>query len=286
MADGGEKSVNKRNLSDLSKSFSDITRTPKKQRDECMSDNLHIATSTPLKESDFPPLPTMNAPVTHHVVIGEDDIRRIAMAVKLSIQEELADLVNQEVAKAVQPLQARITKLEDINTDLHLQLDELEQYGRRPLVRISGIPESPAENTTDLILDITSKAGIPLQRDDIINSHRVGTPNNNKKTKAGRGGPRQIIARLRSVDLKFRLVKSYKSLKKNPETKHVSINEDLTKRRDKLLFMCRHLCRKQFIQQAWSSNGKIRVRDNNQKIHSIQQESDLYPFGHTPQPAE
>ena len=97
------------------------------------------------------------------MVIGEDDIRRIAMAVKLSIQEELADLVNQEVAEAVQPLHARITKLEETNTDLYLQLDELEQYGRRPLVRISGIPEYPAKNTTNLILDITSKAGIPLQ---------------------------------------------------------------------------------------------------------------------------
>ena len=73
MADGGEK-IDK--------------------REECMSDNLHIATSTPLKESDFPPLPTMNAPVMHQVVIVEDNIRRIAMAVKLFIQEELADLVN------------------------------------------------------------------------------------------------------------------------------------------------------------------------------------------------
>ena len=107
------------------------------------------------------------------MVIGEDDIRRIAMAVKLSIQEELADLVNHEVAEAVQPLHARITKLEETN-----------------------------------ILDITSKAGIPLQRDDIINSHRAGTPNINQQTTAGLRGPRQIIARLRSMHLKFRLVKS------------------------------------------------------------------------------
>ena len=42
----------------------------------------------------------------------------------------------------------------------------------------------------------------------------------------------------------------------------------------------------QFIHQAWSFNGKIRVWDNKQKIHTMQQESDLYPFGHTSQPAE
>ena len=100
------------------------------------------------------------------------------------------------------------------------------------------------------------------------------------------GRPRQIIARLRSVDLKFQLVKSYEKLQQNPETKHVSINEDLTKRRDKLLYMCRQLCRKRFIKQAWSSNGKIRIRDNQLNTHSILQESDLCPFGHVPEQAD
>ena len=106
------------------------------------------------------------------MVIDEDDIRRVDMAVKLSIQEELADLVNQEVAKAVQPLHARITMQATCRRDEHRSLPAAGRVGairRRPLVRISGIPEFPAKNTTDLILDITPKAGIPLQRNDIIN---------------------------------------------------------------------------------------------------------------------
>lgn len=281
-----EKAENKRNLSDLSKSFSDVARTPKKQRDESEPEFPRMTTSTPVSQrdpSDFPPLPTVNNPqITHQLVIGEDDIVRIAAAVKLSIQDELSALVKQEVTKAVEPLNAKINKLESMNNDLHLQLDELEQYGRRPLVRFSGIPETAGENTTDLILDVTTKAGISINRDDIVNSHRVGAPTNRHRTHT----PRQIIARLRSADLKFRLVKSHKSLKRNPETKHVSINEDLTKRRDKLLFLCRQLCREQVILQAWSSNGKIRIRDHRQKTHIIRQESDLCPFGHTPAPTE
>ena len=108
----------------------------------------------------------------------------------------------------------------NLNNDLHLQLDELEQYGRRPLVGFSGIPEVQGEDTTDLILNVTKKAGISTR------------------------APRQIIARLRSVDLKFKLVKSHKILQRNPETKQVPINDDLTKRRDELLFLRRQLCRK------------------------------------------
>jgi hypothetical protein len=271
----------KRNLSDLSKSFSDAVRTPKKQKDDYDRETTEMTTSTPVSQhdsSEFPPLPTVSNPqVGQQLFIGEEDIIRIATAVKLSIQNEICALVQTEVAKAVEPLKAKITKLETVNNDLHLQLDDLEQYGRRPLVRISGIPETPEENTTDLILDVTTKAGISLTHDDIIVSHRVGLPSNQRSR-----APRQIIARLRSVDLKFRLVKSHKSLKRNPETKHVFINEDLTKRRNKLLFQCRELCRKRLILQAWSSNGKIRIRDLAQKTHIIRQECDLCAFGHTP----
>ena len=88
---------------------------------------------------------------------------------------------------SIKYVQTKPTKLETINNDLHLQLDELEQYGRRPLVRFSGIhvPEAQGEDTTDLILNVTNKAGISLNRDDVVNSHRVGAPNNtNQRTRA------------------------------------------------------------------------------------------------------
>ena len=116
--------------------------------------------------------------------------------------------------------------------------------------------------------------GITLQSDEVDNSHRVGDPKNS------RSGPRQIIARLKSVDVKFRLVKSHKQLKKHLDTTGIYFNEDLTKYRDKLLFLSRTLCRNNMIKQAWSSNGKIRVRDKSDRVHIVRQESDLVSFGH------
>jgi hypothetical protein len=70
-------------------------------------------------------------------------------------------------------LEAKITRLQTVDSDLHLQLDDIEQYGRWPLVRISGIPETPDENTTNLILDVTTRAGISLTHDGMFNSHHV-----------------------------------------------------------------------------------------------------------------
>lgn len=61
---------------------------------------------------------------------------------------------------------------------------------------------------------------------------------------------------------------------------HIIINEDLTKYRDRLLYLCRQLCRERKLKQAWTSNGKISVRDFGDRTYAIRKESDLAPFGH------
>jgi hypothetical protein len=61
-----------------------------------------------------------------------------ATAVKLSIQNEINALVQTEVAKAVEPLKAKITRLEKVIYNLMILSSMAE------LVRISGIPETPA----------------------------------------------------------------------------------------------------------------------------------------------
>ena len=94
------------------------------------------------------------------------------------------------ISEKVEPLQAKVDELQTENKQLRAHLDELEQYGRRPIVRISGIPESPTEDTQTKILEVTAKAGIDLSADDIVVSHRVGKPRST--------GHRQIIAKLKT----------------------------------------------------------------------------------------
>jgi hypothetical protein len=69
-----------------------------------------------------------------------------------------------------------------------MKLDDLEQYGRRSLIRVAGIQETNQEGTTLKILEAVQDAGFPLKQEEIVNSHRVGKPNRDSRR------PRQIIA--------------------------------------------------------------------------------------------
>lgn len=272
-------SNNKRALRDLSISFIEDPRTPKKSREHdstpteievsVKSPSEPIMQSTPNATAEQGTQPTAdpNQQGFHHqyvfsspVTISAEDIQKIAEAVRVVVRESLREEMSQMIAEKVKPLCIQVDKLRDENKQLKMQLDELEQYGRRPLIRISGIPESSAEDTKDKIIDVTTKAGIELSPDDIINSHRVGKPRN---------GPRQIIARLKSVDTKFGILKDLKKLRSHNDTKNVRINEDLTKFRDRLMYLCRQLCRRGRLSKVWSSNGKISVKDINGKVYHI-----------------
>lgn len=65
------------------------------------------------------------------------------MVLRESLQEESSQMI----AEKIKPLCIQVDKLRDENKQLNMQLDELGQYGRRPLIRISGISESSAEDT-------------------------------------------------------------------------------------------------------------------------------------------
>lgn len=204
-----------------------ITSTP---GSTVITGSMHGQTS-PIDTASSPGNAKHDAIPPHFITISSEDIQRIADAVKATLGDEIKALVENEVTKAVQPLVAKINHLEEENRSLFFKLDDLEQYGRRPMVRVSGIPETPNENTTEKIVTTLAKADIPLQSEDIIISHRVGKWSN------ARDKPRQIIAKLRSVDLKFHLVKNAKNLRRHVETSSVAINEDLTKFLDKLRFI-------------------------------------------------
>ena len=102
-----EKADNKRNLSDMSIFFSDAVRTPTKIEGRICawcSFNCHIHTS--ITTWSFVVSHTTNGEqpiITHQVTIAEDDILRIATAIKLCIQDEISELVNKNVTNPVEP---------------------------------------------------------------------------------------------------------------------------------------------------------------------------------------
>ena len=73
--------------------------------------------------------------ISQTVKISEDDTQKNAEALKLSILSDIQHMIDLKT----QPLIEKINVLEKVNRQLPNDLDNLEQYGRRSLIRISGI---------------------------------------------------------------------------------------------------------------------------------------------------
>lgn len=73
----------------------------------------------------------------------------------------------------IKPLKNRVEQLEINRNRLMEKVDNLEQYGRRSLLRVSGIPESVGENT-DLIVRSLFKEIDPAFNDlNVERTHRM-----------------------------------------------------------------------------------------------------------------
>ena len=149
--------------------------------------------------------------ISQTVRISEDDINKIAEAVKLSILGDIQQMIDLKT----QPLIEKINVLEKVNRQLTNDLDNLEQYGRRSLIRISGIPEPVGEvDTTETVRNLISEIDPEYKPTDVIRSHRVG-----KISPPGsfNSNTRQIIVRLADTSVKMRILRSRKNLKKIAE---------------------------------------------------------------------
>ncbi len=85
------------------------------------------------------------------------------------------------------------------------ELDRLEQYSRKDSVRIFGIPETPNENTNDLVIDLGQEIGVEIKPEDISVAHRL-------PPKCGKDGNKPIIVKFVQKDTKDKLMKNKRNL--------------------------------------------------------------------------
>ena len=68
-------------------------------------------------------------------------------------------------------------------------------------------------------------------------------------------------------------------LREIEERQNVFVNEDLTRTRSKLLFNARTLMRAKKLKSAYSSDGKIFIRDNDDNRLLVKSDSDILEYG-------
>lgn len=213
------------------------------------------------------------------------NIASIVEMVAAAMEPNLATIVASSVHKAMAALQADVTKLKKDNleltqknvsltvrvTNLEHQVDDMEQYSRRNCMRISGVGgEHFDENTDQIVMQMATDLGANLSVTDIDRSHRIGKP------KPGR--PRQIIVKFTSYWARNEVFGKRKALKDTPGFKDIYFNEDLTAKRNQLLFEARQAVKKKLIQGAWSFDGRLFIRDNNELRRNLVDRGDIEQY--------
>ncbi|KAK3089978.1 hypothetical protein FSP39_008164 [Pinctada imbricata] len=205
---------------------------------------------------------------SHGTFLPDGDISRIVAAVRSAVMQEVTDMF----VSRLNPIIMCVNQLAAENKILHKRVDELEQYGRKNCVRIFGVSEEE-KDTTQAVLGLAKDLDVPLEKSEIVVSHRVGPVSDRK--------PRAIIARITNYEASHKLMKSSYKFAKLPGRKGVSINQDLTKQRSKLPKDCRDIVKMGKAKSSFVFNGKIFLVDQNDKRFPITCLDDLMSYKRT-----
>ena len=177
---------------------------------------------------------------------------------------ESAKAIKAAVAKAVEEQKAVISKL-------RIDLDDLEQYGRRKSVRIQNVrvvPDEYEDKNQDLLLgsvnDRLAPSGIKLAHEDITRFHRSSAAKDDKDVEGGKVS--QVIVKLRNWKLRVQFQGLNKLMREKEDRDKVPgcrVYNDLTKRRLALLNEARDLCINGWYAYA-DMNSNLKVRKGKQ----------------------
>ncbi|CAB4025447.1 Hypothetical predicted protein, partial [Paramuricea clavata] len=172
----------------------------------------------------------------------EDDssvVKAIAKAVSSLIVETIrndTEIINTTASNiSIKGLEESYNQLKLPNETLHLEIDNLEQYGRRNCLLFHGVKEqegaatrSQTENTDAIVVSIMKeKLGLEISEADLDRSHRLGRKVPNVQS---RPRPRPIIVKFLSYNIRSQVYRNKRILK----GLGLGISESLTKKHAEL----------------------------------------------------
>ena len=198
----------------------------------------------------------------------------IKPAVDAAVREAVA-ANNEEVARLTQAqdqqraridaLETQVRQLSAVVTEQAQSLNELDQYGRKSCVVVSGLPEQSNESVPEKIEELGRVVGVNLQG-EIDVAHRLG--------RLALGRTRPIIMRLRCFDKRHELYAARRKLRSPGLTPSASItsavaskvfiSDSLTKTNQEIMYRGRQMKKDGRLWAVWSDAGKLKakVREN------------------------
>ena len=143
-------------------------------------------------------------------------------------------------------------------------VNDIEQYGRRECIEVSGVPPKDSENAEEIVIALAKAIGVDVQKEDISACHRV------KKSK----GDPIIITKFVNRKLKEQIMAHRKNLRNKTvgslklsenDSKldgRIFINDSLTSANRNLFRLVRIKCVEKSWSFAWTRNGVIFARKN------------------------
>ena len=199
--------------------------------------------------------------------------------------------------KYKEEIEKRDTKIADLKSELRdhrNEHDALACYNRRENLKIQGVEVSPGENTNEIVKEICKYAGREITDMDISTSHRNGSVKTSNElppgmtTRANRVP--DIYVRFTRRDVKTEVFEKRKNLATNSQCpdkyRNVSIYEDVTPLRSRIMYELRQRNDKQAFKFVWSRGGRIFCRTPEEanmttipKPHVINKPEDLLKVG-------
>lgn len=153
--------------------------------------------------------------------------------------------------------------LEKVTDQALSNINDLEQYGRRAMLEIAGIPKSKEENPEILSVTLFKSLGINVQETDIEACHRISQREN-----------ANIIVKFHSRKIRDQVLRERRQLR--GKTTHdfglnverapakIFINESLTRRNKELFRLAQNFKNENGFRFLWTRNGSIFIRKSEQ----------------------
>jgi chromosome segregation ATPase len=174
-----------------------------------------------------------------------------------------------DLSKKVNIVETRIEKAEESNYAANVALDNLEQYGRRECIEISGIPTLPIDNPKQLTVELGHLMGVEITQEHISTAHRLPSTRKVKErfivkfvhrdTKDEFYKKRSKLAGKKSKNLPSVANEFGKSIHR---AENIFISESLTPYRKKLFGRINEFKKNNQWKYLWTVNGKILLRQS------------------------
>ncbi len=201
-----------------------------------------------------------------------DSLKKDLQAVQSSAEEmEFLKLDNIKKQKRIERLEYENAKRQSEIHSLKMQLDDTQQKDLEQCIQIVGLPEasSDKEDAKELSKLAKTKLGVKFKPSDIIQMYRLGKKKDDKV--------RNAVIKFKDKETREKIYSQRKRLIKPGEpSSSVYLNDSLTLHRQQLLFAARKLVKTKRLYAAWSQQGNILVKkQENSKIIQVHDHNDI-----------